>query len=341
MKTLSLAQWIMLSASLCLLIVLGLFSLSLGSISVSLAEVFQLLRTPEESATSRVLYELRLPRVLLSAAVGGALAVSGAVMQGIFRNPLADPGLIGVSAGAALGISFAIVFGEYLKLELAYPLIAMSAFVFGMLAMALVYFIALKEGQSQVATLLLAGVALSAFCTALSALFIYLSSDQELRQIGIWNLGSFSGSSWMDVKVIIFVVLPSILCLFLLSKPLDTLLLGERQARHLGVSVEKLKLLAFVLVSLLVSLSVSMVGVIGFVGLVVPHVVRIMFGASHTFLLLMSFILGAALLLVADTVSRTLISPAELPIGILTALIGCPFFIYLLFRFRQQVLFHS
>ncbi len=341
MKNLSSIQAITLFTSFCVLFLLALFSLSLGSIDISLPEVLRLLQAPEDSAASRILYELRLPRVLLSAVVGGSLAVSGAVMQGVFRNPLADPGLIGVSAGAALGISVAIVCGQYLQIDPAYSFIAVSAFVFGMSAMVLVYLIALKEGQSQIATLLLAGVALSAFCTALSALFMYLSNDQQLRQIGMMNLGSLSGSSWLDVKIGLYVLLPVVLCLLMLARPLNVLLLGESQARHLGISVENLKLLSFVLVSLLVSVSVSMVGIIGFVGLVVPHVVRILFGASHGFLLSMSFILGAALLLIADTISRTLISPAELPIGILTALIGCPFFIFLLFRFRQQVLFHS
>jgi len=341
MNSLSSTQILTLCVSFCLLMVMAVLSLSMGEAEISLPDIVRLLMQPLGSTSSQILYELRLPRVLLSMVVGGSLAVSGAVMQGVFRNPLADPGLIGVSAGAALGISFAIVCGYFLQVHLPYSLIAVSAFVFGMLAMALVYFIAFKEGQSQIATLLLAGVALSAFCTALSALFIYLSSDQQLRQIGFWNLGSFSGSSWFEVRLSFFILLPAVFCLFFLAKSLDVLLLGERQAKHLGIFVERLKLVAFLLVSLLVSLSVSMVGIIGFVGLIVPHVVRIIFGAGHVFLLFMSFIIGAALLLLADTIARTLISPAELPIGILTALIGCPFFIFLLYRYRQQVLFHS
>lgn len=321
------------------LILLVAFSLSVGQVHFSYGQLFSLFEQHSSTPESQIFYELRLPRVLLAALIGGALAVSGAVMQGIFRNPLADPGLIGVSAGSALGISFAIVLSQTLKLAPSYPVLALSAFLFGMLAMGLVYLIALKNGQSQIATLLLSGVALSAFCSALSALFIYLSSDQQLRLISFWNLGSFSGSSWSDFKVALLIILPAVFVLWLLAKSLDILLLGEKQARHLGVSVEKVKLVAFILVSLVVSLSVSMVGIIGFVGLVVPHLARMLFGASHAFLLVMSFFLGATLLLLADTLSRSVISPAELPIGILTALIGCPFFIFLLIKNRKQVLF--
>jgi iron complex transport system permease protein len=330
-------------ASLILLIA-AVLSLNNGSVALTDSLSFESFGTEglgsEVSATSQIFYQLRFPRVLLVMLVGGALALSGAVMQAVFRNPLADPGLIGVSAGSALGMSFAMVVGPLVfGAELSPAFLGMSAFVFGMAAMLIVYSIAVKEGQSQVATLLLAGVALSAFCTALSALLIYLSNDQQLRGLSFWNMGSFGGSSWAEVKLAALLMLPGCAILLASSRSLNLLLLGEVQARHLGLNVELTKVIAFTIVALLVSLSVSMVGVIGFVGLVVPHIVRILFGAEHKFLLLMSLIVGALLLLLADTFARIIISPAELPIGILTALIGCPFFVFLLIQYRKQVIF--
>jgi iron complex transport system permease protein len=326
---------ILLSISVVMLL---LFVAGLGEVGVDVFSV--LLSTDGQELEQKIFWQIRVPRVLMSALVGGSLALSGAVMQGIFRNPLADPGLVGVSAGSALGGSIALVLGVVI-FPAGAPLyfLSLCAFIFGLLAMVLVYSIAKQGEHTQVATLLLAGVALSALCTALSALLIYVSNDQQLRGLSFWHLGSFGGVSWGQLSLSVLLVIPSIIVLLLFSKELNILLLGEAQAQHLGLAVEKIKFVSLVLISLIVSVSVSMVGVIGFVGLIVPHIIRLIFGADHRFLLPASFLLGALMLIIADTVSRLVIAPNELPVGIITALIGCPFFIYLLIQHRKQIIF--
>lgn len=331
---------LVLSAGLFTLIISGVFALGLGATISGPREVVGILLANADILESdkQILLELRLPRILLSILVGGCLALSGGVMQAVFRNPLADPGLVGVSAGSALGAGVAIVLSSFWIDSVGF-LLPLFAFIFGLLAMAVVYGIAKQGRHTQVATLLLAGVALSAFCTALNALMIYLSDDQQLRALSFWQLGSFGGVSWSQVWTTCVVVVPATLLLTSKAQAFNVLLLGESQARHLGIEVERLKVLSLVLVSLIVSVSVAMVGVIGFVGLVIPHIIRLMFGADHRLLLPASFVLGAWFLLMADSVARTLIFPAELPIGILTALLGCPFFIYLLIQHRNKILF--
>ncbi len=323
-----------------LVLVFSVFSASLFGSNGFDWELLGQILSGQDGSSKQVFLELRLPRALLALLIGGSLALSGAVMQAIFRNPLADPGLIGVSAGSALGASVAIVLGSAFSVWFSSVLLVpVFAFILGFLSLLIAYRISTTNSQTQVATLLLAGVAISALCTALNALLIYLSSDQELRAMSFWQLGSFSALTWKQLLLSAAIVLPAGIVLLFKAQALNVLLLGDEQARHLGIDVQKLRLLALILTSLIVSAGVAMVGVIGFVGFIIPHLIRLIFGADHRFLLPASFLLGAWFLMATDTLARQLIYPAELPIGILTALIGCPFFIYLLLQYRKKILF--
>ena len=285
-----------------------------------------------------VLMAIRLPRAVLGVIVGAALAVCGAALQGLFRNPLADPGLIGVSSGAALGAGGIIVLGAALPVGLTASLgplmLPLAAFGAGLATMLLVHRIATRDGRTEIATLLLAGVAVNAIAGAGLGLLIFVSGDQELRDLNFWLLGSLGGVTWRSLlPALPFIVLPA-LALPMLARHLDALLLGEEEALHLGFDVERTKRLIVVLVALPVGASVALTGVIGFVGLVVPHLVRMLLGPGHRLLLPASMLVGAVLLLSADLVARTIVLPAELPIGILTSCIGGPFFLWMLLRRR-------
>lgn len=283
-----------------------------------------------------VLLFIRLPRVILGLAIGAALAVSGAVLQSLFRNPLADPGLIGVSSGAALAVSMAIVLGESLSfsfLSFNKPyFLPFAAFFGGMAATIFIYRIGKKKIGANVATMLLAGIAVNAFAVAGIGLMSFLATDAQLRNITFWNLGSLGGASWTNLAVSVPLILISVFFLLRLARSLNVVLLGEAEARHLGVNTERLKWQAICLVALAVGASVAVAGAIGFVGLIVPHLLRLTIGADHRFLLRNSAISGAILLLGADLLARNILSPAEIPIGILTAIIGAPFFIWLLLK---------
>lgn len=283
-----------------------------------------------------VLLAIRLPRILLGLTIGASLAVAGAVLQSLFRNPLADPALIGVSSGAALTVSMTIVFGETIAisaLALNKPyFLPFAAFIGGLIATSFIYRIGRRKDGSNVATMLLAGIAINAFCFAGIGLMSFLATDAQLRNITFWNLGSLGGATWSAISVSVPLILVSLFLLLRLSRSLNVILLGEAEARHLGVNTERLKWQAICLVALAVGASVAIAGTIGFVGLVVPHLLRLVIGADHRYLLVNSALLGANLLLVADLFSRTILSPAELPIGIVTALIGAPFFIWLLLK---------
>lgn len=280
----------------------------------------------------RVLQAIRLPRVMLGALVGAALSVSGAAMQGLFRNPLADPGLLGISSGASVAAAASIVIGWNTLGLYATPL---AAFIGAVAATALIYLIAQEGGRVNVATMLLAGIAINAICGAVTGLFVYLASDSELRTITFWQMGSLSSASWRSVlSAGPFLLLTALLMPFL-ANALNALLLGENNARYLGVPVDTVKWIIVALVALGVGAGVAVSGMIGFVGLVVPHLIRLWLGPNHRVLLPASALLGAILLILADLLSRTIVVPAELPIGIVTAVMGGPFFLYLLLRDRR------
>ena len=287
-----------------------------------------------------VLLAIRLPRAFAAMLVGAALAASGAALQGLFRNPLADPALIGVSSGAALAAVVAIVLGgsiaTLLPFLLASLLLPLAAFGGGLAATFVVYRIASRDGRTDVATLLLAGVAVNAMAGAGIGFMVFLSDDQQLRDLSYWLLGSLGGITWDRMALAAPLILAGAALLPLFARHLNALLLGESEAVHLGFHVERTKRAIVVLAALATGTAVALTGVIGFVGLVVPHLVRLTAGPDHRLLMPASILSGASLLLVADLFARTLVLPAELPIGILTACVGGPFFLWLLLRRRSR-----
>ena len=316
------------------LLLAALAALRIGPVALSSADVWQGLWRGDGSLAALVVRELRLPRLLLAALVGSALALSGAVLQGLFRNPLADPGLIGVSAGAALGAVAVIVMAPALLAPVPVWLLPVMAFTGALLATALVWRIARRHGGTDVALLLLAGIAINALVMALTGVLVYLASDSQLRELTFWNMGSVAQASGAQLLLVLPCLLPVWLAMPWLARPLNALLLGEPVAGHLGYPVERVKRVAVLCVALSVGAAVSVSGLIGFVGLVAPHLVRLTLGADHRVLLPASALLGALLLVLADTVARTLVAPAELPIGLVMSLLGGPFFLYLLTQQR-------
>lgn len=285
-----------------------------------------------------VVMSLRLPRVLLGLLVGAALAVSGAALQSLFRNPLADPALVGVSSGAALGaVVFIVTGGTFLVAlpDAVQPLLLpLCAFGGGLVVATLVYRIGVVDGQTQVATMLLAGIAINAICTAIIGVFVFNSDDQQLRDLTFWTMGSLARNTWtLMLPVLPCLIIPCIV-LPRLARAMNAYALGENEAGHLGFNVEQLKKLTIVFTSMAIGASVAVSGIIGFVGLVVPHLSRLLLGSDHRYLLPSSMLLGASLILVADVIARTLVVPAELPIGVVTSCLGGPFFLWLLINKR-------
>jgi iron complex transport system permease protein len=318
-------------------------SLSLGPISLPLGDTLRALlqligwplTEPGSAQASLIIAQIRLPRTLLGLAVGAVLALAGVAMQGLFRNSLADPGLIGVSSGAALGAAVAIVgttlMGNVPAVWTPY-LLSLCAFGGGLGVTSLVYRLGRRDGETQVATMLLAGIALSALAGAAIGLFTYLADDVTLRSLTFWNLGSLNGASYSRLWPLLLVTAGVALWLPRRARALNALLLGESEARHLGFNVERIKRELVFCTALGVGAAVAAAGLIGFIGLVVPHLMRLLVGPDHRLLLPASALAGASLLLLADLVARLVMAPAELPIGIVTALIGAPFFLYLLLR---------
>ncbi|WP_114749534.1 FecCD family ABC transporter permease [Pleomorphovibrio marinus] len=290
-----------------------------------------------DSQQANVFLQLRLPRILLAMLVGAGLGISGAALQGLFRNPLVEPGLIGVSSGGALFAVLYIVFGSYFPIlarvagNLGLPFFA---FLGGLINVFLVYRLASQAGKTDIALLILAGVALNALCGALIGLSIFYADDAALRNFTFWSLGDVGGANWTKVGIgSLFIGLPA-LVLTSQHKQLNALAIGESEAFHLGVSVQKVKYMVLLLSALMVGVGVSMTGAIGFVGLVVPHLIRLLFGADHRLVLPASILLGALLLSFADLLARIIVMPAEMPIGIITAIIGSPFFIGLIMNVK-------
>lgn len=326
-------------------LVIMIVSIGVGAMKISPLEVVSSLWNQafgEVGATAAdgVIWKLRLPRVLLGFLVGATLGVSGAMMQGLFRNPLADPGLIGVSSGAALGAVFILILGGYLLPGYAWAsdlrLLPVAAIVGAAVVTLVIHKIATIEGKTAVATLLLAGVAINAITGAVIGLATFLATDSQLRSLSFWTMGSLGSASW---KILGITAVPCLLLLIVsprVANSLNAFALGESEAGHLGISVEKLKRRVVLLTAVGVGTCVSMTGMIGFISLVVPHLIRLMIGPDHRWLLPVSAILGGALLVLADAFARTWVAPAELPIGILTATCGGPFFLWMLLAQRKH-----
>jgi iron complex transport system permease protein len=334
------SSWLFVTLAM-LLPVIALYSMTVGTVSISMAEAFSaaanslFFSADTVGQTQVILFDIRLPRILLAVLVGAVLASTGAVMQGLFRNPLADPSLIGVSGGASVGASLMIVFaGGAIEsgLLMGLSLVALGAFVGGFAATILVYRLA-----TSVTTMLLAGIAIGALAGALNSLLSYFADNDMLRQISLWQMGNLSAANWAKVSIMAPVCLLLFVRFPLDSRALNALLLGESEARHLGIDVQRVKRRLIVLTALGVGVSVALAGMVGFVGLVIPHVIRLLIGPDHRWLIPCSAMAGAILLVVADSLARVVVLPAELPTGILTALLGAPFFIALLLQQRREV----
>ena len=329
-----------------LLPVVAFYSMTVGTVSISMAEAFSaaadsLFSSGDTVSQAQViLFDIRLPRILLALLVGAILASTGAVMQGLFRNPLADPSLIGVSGGASVGASLMIVLaGGAVEsgLLMGLSLVALGAFVGGFAATILVYRLATSGIGTSVTTMLLAGIAIGALAGALNSLLSYFADNDMLRQISLWQMGNLSAANWAKVSIMALVSLLLFISFPRDSRALNALLLGESEARHLGIDVQRVKRRLIVLTALGVGVSVALAGMVGFVGLVIPHVIRLLIGPDHRWLIPGSAMAGAILLVVADGLARVVVLPAELPTGILTALLGAPFFIVLLLQQRREV----
>ena len=283
-----------------------------------------------------IVLDIRLPRVILSLLVGMALAMSGAVMQALFRNPMAEPYILGMSSGAALGATLAIVLGLGAK-AFGYLSISMLAFIGATITIFVVYNIARTEGRVPTETLLLSGIAVGFFLHAVVSFLKIIATHEALRDVVLWLMGSFAVATWFEVKIAVFPILFGIGGLYLFYKELNALQFGEEQALYLGVKVEIIKRLMLIFVALLTAISVSISGIIGFVGLIIPHIIRLLIGPDHRILLPASCLAGGLFLILADTLARTIVQSAEVPIGIITASIGAPYFIYLLRRRKKAI----
>lgn len=318
-------------------------SLQVGATEVTLSAMLSKLVQGEALSQIEqvVLFEIRLPRLAMGVLVGAALAVSGATMQGLFRNPLADPGLVGVGAGAGLGAILAIVLGALLPvwaIDLAgNQLTPVAAFLGGWGSTLLLYRVSTRHGRTSVATMLLAGIALGALAGALSGILVYIADDRQLRDLTFWGLGSLAGASWAKVLSAGPLILISIGAALMVGRGLNGLALGEATAAHIGIDVQRLKSTAILAVAGATGAAVAVSGGIGFVGIVVPHLLRLVSGPDHRTLLLNSTLLGATLLILADVTARVIIAPAELPIGIVTAVLGAPVFLWILLKRRGLV----
>lgn len=332
------------------LLLLGTIILSscIGAVKISVAELLSIITNTIgitdvanfKSQQAAVLLNIRLPRVILGVLIGAGLGVSGAAIQGLFRNPLAEPGLIGITSGATLFAVLMIVMevSVFKKLSgmIGFYALSLSAFTGACITAMVVYRLAHRNGKTDITTLLLSGIAINALAGSLTGLLTYMATDEQLRTITFWSLGSLGGASWETVTGILPFILIPVFALPFLAKSLNALALGDAQALHMGIDVVMVKRIIIILATIAVGTSVSVAGTIGFIGLIIPHMLRMIFNADHRLVIPGSALMGAALLTAADLISRTIVAPAELPIGILTALIGTPVFLYIIITERNK-----
>jgi iron complex transport system permease protein len=328
------------------LIVSMILSIHVGAVDVTYREIFISLSRAfgfHPSGTIDPIQEglfmqIRLPRILLCVIVGAGLSVSGALMQALFRNPIVEPGLIGTSSGSAFGAALIFVVGRSFVTQISPVLgtliLPASAFTFGLIATLLVYKLSSSFGKVSVATMILVGIAINAIAASGTGFLSYIARDPQARSITFWSLGTFSGADWPSVLLVFSATLVAIILALRHSKALNALLLGEEEAGYLGIDTNKLKIRIIVINTAMVAIGTSVVGVIGFVGLIVPHLLRMFKSADSRFLIIGSALLGAVIMNLADMLSRVLLAPAELPIGIVTALVGAPVFLWILRKHR-------
>jgi iron complex transport system permease protein len=325
------------------LIVVTIAGLVIGPVRISVGDALLAL-WPWNAGVSQemeIVQVIRLPRLLLGLCVGATLGICGAALQGLFRNPLADPSIIGVSSGGVLGAALIIVVGRAIApglMAIAGPYaLPLGAFAGSMIAILAVYGLSAMAGAPSGASLILGGIAINAIVGGVLGYLSFLAFDDQLRELTFWQLGSLGRAMWQSLPPAALFMVVSTLLLLRLSSPLNVYLLGEREASHLGVDVRALKRQVIVLAALGVGAAVALTGLIGFIGLASPHIIRLFVGADHRSVLPGSALLGAVLIVVADLIARTAVAPAELPIGVLTSLIGGPFFVWLLARYHREL----
>lgn len=288
-----------------------------------------------------VLMDLRLPRIVMGILIGSALAVSGTCLQGMFRNPLATPDLLGITAGASVFAAITIVLGGYIKPYipevLHYSLLSIMAFLGALLTMVTVYKLSTQGGRTNIVMMLLSGVAITAIGFAVMGLLIFFSKDEELRDLTFWNLGSLAGATWPKCGILAVVIAVSFTMLINKGKALNAMMLGEQDAQHLGIPVERIKKQIVVLTALMVGACVAFAGTISFMGLIVPYILRLIFKSKYHIILPLAAVWGSILMLTADTISRTIAPPSEISVGVLTAFMGAPIFMIILIRSRNQM----
>ncbi|WP_206748841.1 FecCD family ABC transporter permease [Escherichia coli] len=311
-----------------LLLALVLFGASQGALRISFGALF-------DEEYRDIWLNIRLPRVLLAVLVGAALATAGVIMQGLFRNPMADPGLLGVSSGSALMVGVAIVLPFSFPVVLVLYEQMVFAIVGSLVVCTIIFLITQRHRDGSMMQLLLAGIAINALCGAAIGILSYIGDEQQLRQLTLWMMGNLGQAQWPTLLVASSFILPAIIATTCLAGTLNLLQLGDEEAHYLGVNVKRKRQQLLLISSLLVGAAVSVSGIIGFIGLVIPHLIRMTTGANHRWLIPCSALAGACLLLMADTLARTLVQPAEMPVGLLTSLLGGPYFMWLILRNRR------
>lgn len=312
-----------------MLVVMTIMATGFGALRLPVS----LLWRDGDEALRQIWLTIRLPRVLLALVIGGSLALAGCVMQGLFRNPLADPGLLGISSGAACAVALWVVLPVSLPALLMLYAPMLAAFL-GALAATVVIFILSQQRDASLSRLLLVGIAINALCGAAVGVLSWVSNDAQLRQLSLWGMGSLGTAQWSTLLAVTSLTVPTVLIIWRLAPALNLLQLGEEEAHYLGVDVRTVQRVLLLCSALLVAAAVAVSGVIGFIGLVIPHLMRMWLGSDHRAVIPGSVLAGAFLLLIADTLARTAVAPAEMPVGLLTSLLGAPWFLWLIFRQR-------
>ncbi|KPK41542.1 MAG: iron ABC transporter permease [Omnitrophica WOR_2 bacterium SM23_29] len=325
--------WILFLAGIFLAV--SIFSLCIGAAGIPFKKVISIIIEGKGTTEYSIIFDIRLPRIILGLAIGGALSISGVILQGMFRNPLVEPYTLGISGGAALGVCLNIVLG--LNRTFGAFSLPVSGFIGAVMVILLVYWLSIRRGILKIQGLLLCGVMISFISSSLIMLIMAVSRTEDLHGIVFWIMGSLEEPNWALIKLALWVSVFGLVISYLFCLDLNALSLGEEEALHLGVNIERTKRLLFIIASLLTGCSVSVVGIIGFVGLVVPHFVRMFVGSDHRILLASSFLAGGAFLIFCDTLARTIISPLELPVGVITGILGGSIFVYAMTK-RQVIL---
>lgn len=309
-----------------LLVAVSIFSFFWGAVNIPLGKIGEIIAKGKADTRFVILFDIRLPRILLGFAIGGALSLAGVILQGMFRNPLVEPYTLGISGGAALGVCLNIV----LRMQHIFGLLSLpvSGFLGGICIITLVYILSVKQDILRIQGLLLCGVMLSFICSSLIMLIMAVSRAEDLHGIIFWIMGSLEQPNWLLIKLALGTTILGLIAAYIFCFDLNAFSLGEEEALHLGINVERSKRMLFVLASLLTGFSVSIAGIIGFVGLIVPHFMRLLVGSDHRILIISSFLSGAVFLIFCDTLARTIISPMELPVGVITGILGGSLFIY-------------